>query len=430
MLDIELIRDDPDRVRRAVTAKRLEEDGLVERLLEVDEKRRHSITRLQEAQHESNVASDEIGALMREGKEEKAQSLIDRSSELKEEIEELEERVDELEARRDELLLRIPNVPHPSVPVGDDEDDNEVVEVRGEKPDFGFEPEPHWSLAKSLGIVDFERGAKVTGAGFPVYVGRGARLQRALIRFFLDLARTEGDYREVQPPLLVNESSALSTGQLPDKEDLMYEIPRDELYLIPTAEVPVTNLYRDEILPEDRLPIRLCAYTPCFRREAGSHGRDVRGLNRLHQFDKVELVQFVRPDRSYEALETLREDAERPLRRLELPYRRLLMCTGDMGFTQAKKYDLEVWSPGQDRYLEVSSVSNFEAFQANRAMIRYRDGETGDPRILHTLNGSGLALPRIVAALLEHYQEEDGTVIVPDALRPYTGFDRLEPTAD
>ncbi len=274
-------------------------------------------------------------------------------------------------------------------------------------------------------LADFERGSKVTGAGFPFYLGKVARLERALINFFLDLAVDEGGYQEIQPPLVVNAASATGTGQLPDKEDLMYEAPRDELYLIPTAEVPVTNFFRDEILAESSLPVKFCAYTPCFRREAGSYGKDVRGLNRLHQFDKVELVQFVRPEDSYGALETLRSDAERALERLGLPYRRLLMCTGDMGFTQAKKYDLEVWSAGQNRWLEVSSISNYEAFQARRMKIRYRPEDGAKPVFLHTLNGSGLALPRVMAALIENNQREDGTIRMPSSLVSYTGFETI-----
>jgi seryl-tRNA synthetase len=273
-------------------------------------------------------------------------------------------------------------------------------------------------------LADFERGAKVTGAGFPFYVGQGARLQRALVQFFLDQAATAG-YVEVQAPLLVNESSARATGQLPDKEGQMYHAAVDDFYLIPTAEVPVTNFHRDEILSSESLPIKYCAYTPCFRREAGSYGKDVRGLNRLHQFDKVELVQITAPSESYDAMEMLRQDAERLLQALDLPYRRLLMCTADMGFTQAKKYDLEVWSPGQDRWLEVSSISNFEDYQARRLKLRYRPAGGGSPAFVHTLNGSGLALPRIVAALLERYQLADGSVAVPEVLQPYTGFDRL-----
>lgn len=425
MLDLDVIREQPDRVKKAIRDKGLGPSDLVDRLLEVDEERRAAQTRLQRAQHESNTSSKHIGELMREGKREEAQEIIDRNKKLKQEIQDLEARVDELSSEQADLLVEIPNLPHPSVPVGHSPKDNEVVHTQGSRPEFTFEAAPHWDIMDRHGLVDFDRGAKVTGAGFPVYVGKGARLQRAFVRFFLDLAIDEHDYTEVQPPYLVNAASARGTGQLPDKEDLMYEIPRDELYLIPTAEVPVTNLLRDEIIPEHELPLKYCAYTPCFRREAGSYGKDVRGLNRIHQFDKVELVQFVHPDESYEALEELREHAERALHLLELPYRRLLMCTGDMGFTQAKKYDLEVWSAGQERWLEVSSISNFEAFQAKRAMIRYRREETGNPELLHTLNGSGLALPRVIAAVLEHYQQEDGTVVIPDALRSYTGFDTI-----
>ncbi|MDX1740051.1 MAG: serine--tRNA ligase, partial [Rhodothermales bacterium] len=282
-----------------------------------------------------------------------------------------------------------------------------------------------WDLAADLGIVDFERGAKVVGAGFPFYVGAGARLQRALISFFLDLA-AEAGYREIQPPLLVNAASATGTGQLPDKEDMMYEVGRDELYLIPTAEVPVTNFLRDEIVADDDLPVKFCAYTPCFRREAGSYGKHVRGLNRLHQFDKVELVQFVRPEDSYDALESMTRDAERAIERLGLPYRRLLMCTGDMGFSQAKKYDLEVWSAGQERWLEVSSISNVEAFQARRTKTRFRPSEGKKTDFVHTLNGSALALPRVVAAILENYQTEDGKISVPASLQPYMRAGTIE----
>ncbi len=426
MLDLDLIREQPNLVKQAIKSKGTGSPEVVDRLLAIDEKRRRSKTQLQEARHESNTSSKRIGELMREGKQDEAQGIIDRNKELKEEIQKLEETVQSLASDQEDLVLEIPNLPHPSVPVGRTEEDNEVVETWGEPDEFSFDLAPHWELVKEHGLIDFDRGAKVTGAGFPVYVGKGARLQRALTRFFLDLAIEEHGYTEVHPPYLVNAESARGTGQLPDKEDLMYEIPRDELYLIPTAEVPVTNLLRDEIIAEDELPIKYCAFTPCFRREAGSYGKDVRGLNRIHQFDKVELVQFVHPDESYDALEQLREHAERALQKLGIPYRRLLMCTGDMGFTQAKKYDLEVWSAGQERWLEVSSVSNFEGFQARRAMIRYRDKQTGNPRTLHTLNGSGLALPRVVGALLEQNQRSDGTITIPEVLQPYTGFDRID----
>jgi seryl-tRNA synthetase len=425
MLDLTVIRENPERVRQAMRDKGIAHVEIVDEVLATDARRRETLTELQAAQTRSNAISKQIGALMREGKREQAQEIIAETGRLKERIKALEEVAREAEAALEKLLLEIPNLPHPSVPVGRTPEDNVVVHEEGAIPSFDFEPLPHWELAAKHGLIDFERGAKVTGAGFPFYVGQGARLQRALLNFFLDLAVTEGGYTEIQPPYVVNADSATGTGQLPDKEDLMYEIPRDGLYLIPTAEVPVTNFFRGEILDEAALPVTFCAYTPCFRREAGSYGKEVRGLNRLHQFDKVELVRFVHPETSYDALETLREDAERPLRRLGLPYRRLLMCTGDMGFTQAKKYDLEVWSAGQARWLEVSSISNFEAFQARRMQIRYRPADGGKPVVLHTLNGSGLAFPRIVAALLEQHQQADGSILVPEALRPYTGFDRI-----
>ncbi len=421
MLDIDAVRSNPQRVKEAVRAKGADSPEMVDTLLEIDEKRRATITEMQETQARQNDLSQEIGALKRKGKDEEAEQRIEETSRLKEEIDALQETVEEAESRQRELLLSLPNVPHPSVPVGATEDDNEVEETVGEAPDFDFDPQPHWELTDEHDLVDFERGAKVTGSGFPFYTGRGARLQRALLNFFLDRARERG-YREMQAPLFVNPDSARGTGQLPDKDDLMYRIPRDDFFPIPTAEVPLTNFHRDEILDGDDLPLKYCGYTPCWRREAGSYGKDVRGLNRLHQFDKVELVHVVHPDESYRALESLLRDAESALEALNLPYRRLLMCTGDMGFTQAKKYDLEVWSAGQDRWLEVSSVSNFEAFQARRMQIRYRPEPEAKPRLVHTLNGSGLAFPRIVAALLETNQREDGTIELPEVLHSYTGF--------
>ena len=420
MLDLETIRHNPQRVKETIRAKGTGTPDVVDRLLEVDEERRAAITELQEAQARQNTVSREIGQLKREGNEEEAQQRIEETGRLKERIQDVQETVRTAEAQQERLLLRIPNLHHPSVPVGPSEEENEIEEEVGRKPTFDFDPKPHWDLADQHGLIDFERGAKVTGAGFPFYRGDGARLQRALISFFLDRAIDRG-YTEIQPPLFINEDSARGTGQLPDKEDLMYEIPRDGLFPIPTAEVPVTNFFRDEILEADDLPLRFCAYTPCFRREAGSYGADVRGLNRLHQFDKVELVHIVPPAESYRALETLRQDAEQALDELGLPYRRLLMCTGDMGFTQAKKYDLEVWSAGQEKWLEVSSISNFEAFQARRMQIRYRPEPEAKPELVHTLNGSGLALPRVVAALMEHYQQADGTMVVPEVLQPYMG---------
>ncbi len=424
MLDLDTVRNDPRRVKEALRAKDIGSPDLVDTLLEVDETRRSAITELQDVQSRQNELSQQIGALKREGKNEEAEAIIEKTGRMKEKINRLKEEVQEAEARQEELVLELPNIPHPSVPVGADEDDNEVEETIGEPPAFDFDPAPHWELADRHDLVDLERGAKVAGSGFPFYLGKGARLQRALLNFFLDRARERG-YTEMQAPLFVNPESAKGTGQLPDKDALMYEIPRDDFYPIPTAEVPVTNFHRDEILAADDLPRRYCTYSPCWRREAGSYGSDVRGLNRLHQFDKVELVRIVPPDESYRALDALLEDAESALDALDLPYRRLLMCTGDMGFTQAKVYDLEVWSAAQERWLEVSSVSNFEAFQARRAQIRYRPEPEAKPELVHTLNGSGLAFPRIVAALLENNQQPDGSIELPEALHPYTGFARI-----
>ncbi len=442
---------------------------------------------MQTLQQQLNEAGKLIEPLMKAGKRDEAAPLIKQTARLKEQIKAVEGAARKHEEAFNRLMLEIPNIPHESVPVGLTPEENKTVFEWGKKPSFDFEPKPHWELAAQHGLIDFERGAKVTGAGFPFYIGKGARLQRALVQFFLDLADDAG-YTEMQPPLLINKASGLGTGQVPDKEGQMYDtegpatiaisglvdlqhglqeqiLELDEqllklesksdyqaardrllnfmngqkdlvvlteqlrdierLFLIPTAEVPVTNFHRDEILDAVDLPIKYAAYTPCFRREAGSYGKDVRGLNRLHQFDKVELVRFVHPDESYDHLEQLREEAERAVQQLGLPYKRLLMCTGDMGFTQSKKYDLEVWSAGQDRWLEVSSISNFEAFQARRANIRFRPEDGGKPQFVHTLNGSALALPRIVAALLENNQRADGSISVPDVLRPYTGFDSI-----
>ena len=424
MIDLDLLRTDPDRVRAAIRAKRTGDGSEVDALLAADARRRDVVTRLQEVQEQMNAASKAIGDLFKAGKTDEAAARRAEAARLKDDVKtlEAEERDADAEARR--RLLEIPNVPHESVPAfnPDGPDGNTVVFESGETPAFDFEPLPHWEIAARHGLVDFERGTKVTGAGFPFYIGKGARLQRALIALFLELADAAG-YTEVQPPLLVNEASALGTGQLPDKEGQMYHAQTDDLYLVPTAEVPLTNLYRDEIL--DDLPRLVAGHTPCFRREAGSYGKEVRGLNRLHQFDKVELVRFVHPDASYAHLEALREDAERAIRALGLPYRRLLMCESDLGFTPAKKYDLEVWSAGQGRWLEVSSVSNFEAFQARRAGIRFRPDDGGKPQPVHTLNGSALALPRIVAALLENNQQADGSVVLPERLAALAGFDRI-----
>lgn len=428
MLDLDTVRSNPRRVKEALRAKGAGSPDLVDALLEIDEERRAAITELQETQSRQNDLSQKIGTLKREGNDEEANRIIEETSQLKEKIKQLKEEVQETETQQRKYALQLPNIPHPSVPVGESEDDNEVVETMGEKPSFDFDAAPHWTLAEEHDLVDLERGAKVTGSGFPFYLGRGARLQRALLNFFLDRARKRG-YTEMQGPLFVNPESAEGTGQLPDKDDLMYEIPRDDFYPIPTAEVPMTNFHRDEILDEEDLPLQYCAYSPCWRREAGSYGADVRGLNRLHQFDKVELVRIVHPDNSYRALDELLQDAESALDALGLPYRRLLMCTGDMGFTQAKKYDLEVWSAGQERWLEVSSISNFEGFQARRMQIRYRPDPEFKPKLVHTLNGSGLAFPRVLAALLENNQRPDGTIVLPEVLHSYTGFDRIETPA-
>ncbi len=422
MLDIQYIRENADRVKEGMRQKGEKETSAVDTVLEIDTKWRTLTREVDELRHRSNTQAKEIGKLMGQGKKEEAQAIIKQTSSDKEKIKELEIEVRQLQEDRNDLLLRIPNVPHQSVPVGAKPEDNVTHATWGEplKDDWR---KPHWELESKDGSIDFERGVKVTGAGFPFYVGTLARLQRALISFFLDQAAEKG-YREVQPPYVVNEASARGTGQIPDKEDMMYTVPRDEFFLIPTAEVPVTNYHRDEILAEGDLPVKYAAYTPCWRREAGSYGKDVRGLNRLHQFDKVELVKIVHPDQSYDELEKLKQDAEDLLQKLKLPYRTLLMCTGDMGFTQAKKYDLEVWSPGQKRWLEVSSCSNFEAYQARRMMLRFKN-EEGKIEMVHTLNGSGLALPRVMSAVLETYQQEDGRVAVPEVLKPYMSCEYL-----
>lgn len=424
MLDVTFIRENPEKVKEAMRHKGEENVGVVDEILNVDERWRSLVEETDNLRNESNTKAKKIGQLMGQGKKEEAQKIIEHTSKLKEEIQEKEEELRSLKKAREDLLLKIPNVPHESVPVGQTEDDNEVFKTWGE-PNKEDWRKPHWELVEEQGLIDFERGAKVTGAGFPFYVGPIARLQRALINYFLNKATEEG-YTELQVPYFVNEDSARGTGQIPDKEDMMYEIPRDEFFAIPTAEVPVTNFHRDEIIENERLPIYYAAYTPCWRREAGSYGKDVRGLNRLHQFDKVELVKMVHPETAYDELESLREYAESLLEELNIPYRTLLMCTGDMGFTQTKKYDLEVWSPGQQRWLEVSSCSNFGSFQARRMMLRRRN-EDGDTEILHTLNGSGLALPRVVAAILEIYQQEDGSIEVPEVLQPFMGTDVIEP---
>lgn len=422
MLDIRFIREHPERVRTAMIQKGEEDTGLVDEVVALDAEWRAMVAETDRLRAESKQTAKQVGALMAQGRKDEAQDVIRRTGEAKERIREMEERLQAVAARRESLLLRIPNVPHESVPVGATPEQN-VVHSEWGTPLAQEWRKPHWELAEEAGWLDFKRGVKVAGAGFPFYVGSMARLQRALVQFFLDSAGDAG-YAEIQPPYFVNEDSARGTGQIPDKEDMMYVVPRDAFFAIPTAEVPVTNFHRDEILEASELPIRYCAYTPCWRREAGSYGKDVRGLNRLHQFDKVELVHFERPEASYDALETLRGHAESLLQSLGLAYRVLLMCTGDMGFTQSKKYDLEVWSPGQQRWLEVSSCSNFESFQSRRMQVRHRTAEGGIEPV-HTLNGSGLALPRVVAALLETGQEPSGRVKVPEALQSYLRSDYL-----
>jgi seryl-tRNA synthetase len=419
MLDIRLIREHPDRVRDGI-GKKGENPANVDTALKLDEERRQLLQKAETLKSRKNTVSADVAKLKADGRD--ASAFILEMRGVADEIKKLDQVIGSVEEQLESVLLQIPNVPHESVPVGTSPADNKVIGEWGESPAVDFTVKPHWEVLEKLNLIDFARGTKITGAGFPIYVGKGAKLERALINFFLDEASSAG-YTEVFPPLMVNAASARGTGQLPDKEDQMYVVTRDEFYLVPTAEVPVTNIHRDEILAEDRLPIRYCAYTPCFRREAGSYGKDVRGLNRVHQFNKVELVKLVHPSSSYQELELLRADAEQVLRKLGLRYHVLLMCTADLGFTQTKKYDLEVWSSGQQKWLEVSSISNFESFQARRLNLRYRPRAGGKPEILHTLNASALALPRIVAAILEHYQTPDGKVIVPKVLHKYTGFE-------
>ncbi len=419
MLDIKLIREQPEQVKAGV-ARKGEATAPVDDALRLDEERRALLQKAEGLKSRRNDVSAEVARM--KARKENADGLIGEMRAVGEEIKRADDQLKIIEEHLRNTLLQIPNLPHPTVPEGRTPADNKVIASWGKRQEIDFPALPHWELGEKLGIIDFARGTKITGAGFPVYMGKGARLERALIGFFLDEAAAAG-YTEVSPPLMVNAASATGTGQLPDKEDQMYVVPKDDFYLVPTAEVPVTNLFRDEILSEDRLPVKLSAYSPCFRREAGSYGKDVRGLNRVHQFDKVELVKLVHPSSSYEELESLRADAERLLQKLGLEYHVLLMCAGDLGFTQAKKYDLEVWSVGQQRWLEVSSISNFEAFQARRMNIRFKAQGGGKPEIVHTLNGSALALPRVMAALLEQCQTPEGKVVVPSVLHRYTGFE-------
>jgi seryl-tRNA synthetase len=423
MLEINRIRDDKNAILEGLQKRGIDATATLEYIVVADEKWRSVLSEMQDIQAESNRISKEIGILFREGKKEEAEKAKQNTAELKAKEQVLKEKVAVLENQIQEKLYELPNVPLEIVPPGNSEADNITVEEVGEKVDFGFNPLPHWDLADRYSLIDFELGVKVTGAGFPFYTGKGAKLQRGLINFFLDESEKAG-YEEVIPPLVVNEQSGIGTGQLPDKEGQMYHATADDLYLIPTAEVPLTNMYRDVILPDEDFSIKITGYTPCFRREAGSYGKDVRGLNRLHQFDKVEIVRIEHPDRSHAALEEMVNHVKSILEKLELHYRVLRLCGGDLGFTSSITYDFEVFSAAQERWLEVSSVSLFETFQANRLKLRYR-GEDKKTRLCHTLNGSALALPRIVAALLENHQTENG-INIPEALVPYVGFDKID----
>jgi seryl-tRNA synthetase len=423
MLEIHRIREERDQIVEALKVRNLNASDKIESILDLDAKWRSAKGELESIAAESNKISKEIGQLFAQGKQEEANAAKTKTQELKESEKNLKEKVVELAEQLQELLYEIPNVPDPLVPAGNSDEDNEEVEKGGVIPDLGGNAESHWDLAKKYNLIDFELGVKVTGAGFPFYIGQGARLQRALINYFLDEARDAG-FTEIIPPFVVNEASGYGTGQLPDKEGQMYHCQTDDLYLIPTAEVPLTNMYRDVIVSEDELPIKVTAYTPCFRREAGSYGKDVRGLNRLHQFDKVEIVRLEHPDHSYAALTEMVEYVKSLVEKLGLPYRVLRLCGGDLGFTSALTYDFEVYSAAQEKWLEVSSVSNFETFQANRLKLRFKDADN-NKRLAHTLNGSALALPRIMAALMENNQTPDG-IKVPEVLTKYTGFDMIK----
>lgn len=424
MLQLNFIRENKDYVIERLKVKHFKNvEQVIEDLLEADNTRRSVQTESDKIKAESNAIAKQIGMLYKQGKSDEAEALKAKTSEYKNKEKQLSEQLSESEEKIKALLLSIPNLPNKDVPEGFGAEDNVVVVQKGEMPKLDSDAKPHWELCSEYDIVDFDLGNKITGAGFPVYKGKGAKLQRALINFFLDEAMKDG-FTEVQPPLMVNENSAMATGQLPDKEAQMYVIPLDNFYMIPTAEVPVTNIFRDTIQKEKDLPLQYCAYSQCFRREAGSYGKDVRGLNRLHQFDKVEIVCIDAPEHSYEQLEVMKAHVGGLLDKLELPYRILRLCGGDMSFTSAITYDFEVWSAAQKRWLEVSSVSNFETYQANRLKLRYKDKD-GKTKLAHTLNGSALALPRVVAALLENNQTPTG-INIPKALQTYTGFEKID----
>ena len=422
MLQLSYIRDNKEKVIKGLNKRHFKELELIDQVLDLDEKRRATQAELDQVLAQSNKLSKEVGAIMKAGKKEEAEEIKSQTAQYKELTKKLGDTLDQVTQELTQLLYRIPNIPTDIVPEGKSAEDNLTVFQAGEIPTLPQGALPHWELAKKYDIIDFELGVKLTGAGFPVYKGKGAKLQRALITYFLD-KNTEAGYQEYQVPHMVNEDSGYGTGQLPDKEGQMYHVQLDNLYLIPTAEVPVTNIFRDTILSENDLPFCCTAYTPCFRREAGSYGAHVRGLNRLHQFDKVEIVRIEHPDRSYEALEQMVEHVKGILNELQLPYRILRLCGGDLGFTSAITYDFEVYSTAQEKWLEISSVSNFETFQANRLKLRFRNSE-GKTQLVHTLNGSSLALPRVLAGILENYQTPEG-IVVPEVLRKYTGFDLI-----
>lgn len=423
MLTLQTIKADPEFVIKRLAVKGFDGKEIINNILDVDAERRRLQQQTDSDASELKKLASSIGSLMKEGKREEAEQAKEKVANLKADTKKMQERLAECENEIRDMLLTVPNLPCEAVPEGRTAEDNVVEKTGGPMPELSEDALPHWELAKKYNIIDFELGVKVTGAGFPFYIGKGARLQRALIQFFLDEAWHAG-YTEVEPPFVVNEASGLGTGQLPDKEGQMYHANLDNLYLIPTAEVPVTNIYRDVILSESELPKKNCAYSPCWRREAGSYGKDVRGLNRLHQFDKVEIVRIEKPENSYAALEEMKDHVQGLLEKLGLPWHILRLCGGDMSFTSAITFDFEVWSGAQKRWLEVSSVSNFETYQANRLKCRYR-GEDKKTHLVHTLNGSALALPRIMAALLENFQTPEG-IIIPECLRKYTGFDIID----
>lgn len=423
MLTLQLINENPEEVIARLAVKQFDAREPITRIVELDKQRRETQTKRDENAAVLNKMAAQIGALMKQGKKDEANAAKEQVATLKATNKDIDDQLTHIEAEIKEILLSVPNVPYKGVPNGKSSDDNVVEKEGGVKPHLASDALPHWDLAKKYNIIDFDLGVKITGAGFPVYIGKGARLQRALVQFFLDEAGKAG-YTEIEPPLVVNQDSGLGTGQLPDKEGQMYHAQLDDFYLIPTAEVPVTNIYRDVIIAQEELPKKNCAFSACFRREAGSYGKDVRGLNRLHQFDKVEIVRIERPENSYAALEEMKDHVQGLLEKLELPWHILRLCGGDTSFTSAITFDFEVWSAAQQRWLEVSSVSNFETYQANRLKCRYR-GDDKKTHLCHTLNGSALALPRIVAALLENNQTPQG-IKIPKALQKYTGFDIID----